>query len=70
MKTHETSFQVNDYGLDVAIEPLASFICAADRPADAWKSVMSAIERQVEQTNRAAKAGVANFLARPQQVAV
>ena len=43
------------------IEPLASYICAADRPKAALESVLAALVREVRQTNRAAIAHVTAF---------
>lgn len=61
---------VNQAGLDEALEPLASFICAADRPSEALETVLSALFSQVTETNRVAKAGIASFLNRRTQVVV
>jgi hypothetical protein len=36
------------------IEPLAGYICAADRPRAALASALSVLLQEVEQTNRAA----------------
>ena len=41
--------------LDRVIEPLASYICATERPGAALRSVVSALLRSVEETNRMAK---------------
>jgi hypothetical protein len=44
------------------IEPLASFISAADRPMAALMSAMAVLVSEVERTNRAAFAHVNSFL--------
>ena len=67
---HREFAHVRQAGLDEALEPLASYICAADRPADALETVLSALLSQVAETNRAATASVANFLNRRTQVLV
>jgi hypothetical protein len=36
------------------IEPLASYICAADRPRAALASALAVLVREIEQTNHAA----------------
>jgi len=41
--------------LERVIEPLASYICATERPGAALRSVVSALLRSVEETNLAAK---------------
>jgi hypothetical protein len=56
------SNRTNDSGLDGVIEPLASYICAAERPHAALKSALAALVRQVEQTNQIANARVAALL--------
>jgi hypothetical protein len=38
------------------IEPLASLICAADRPQAAFSAAVAVLLREVEQTNQAAAA--------------
>jgi hypothetical protein len=38
------------------IEPLASYICAADQPKAALASALAVLLREVEQTNQAATA--------------
>ena len=40
--------------LDRVVEPLASYICATERPSAALRSVVSALLRSVEETNRMA----------------
>lgn len=44
------------------VEPLASFISAADRPKAALMSAMAVLVSEVERTNRAAFAHVTSFL--------
>jgi hypothetical protein len=51
-------------GLKGVIEPLASYICAADRPRAALLSVYRALLSEVEQTNRAAQAHFGTSLQR------
>ncbi len=46
-------------GLDQVLEPLASFICAADRPKAVLSRVFAALLNEVEQTNRLARSQVA-----------
>jgi hypothetical protein len=41
--------------IDRVIEPLASYICATERPGAALRSVVSALLRSVEETNRTAR---------------
>ena len=40
--------------LEQMIEPLASYICATERPKTALHSALAVLFREVEQTNRAA----------------
>jgi hypothetical protein len=69
MKTlHTNANRSNDDDLERVLEPLASYICATDRPRAALKVAVAALFQQVEQTNRAASARVAALLER--QVAV
>jgi hypothetical protein len=42
--------------LERVIEPLASYICAADQPRAALLSALAVLFSEVEQTNRAASA--------------
>jgi len=46
--------------LERVIEPLASYICAADQPRAALLSALAVLFTEVEQTNRAA---IAHFTA-------
>ena len=48
-------------GLDDVIEPLADFICAADRPSAALKSALATLTHRIEQTNSLARARIARF---------
>jgi hypothetical protein len=41
--------------LDQVVEPLANYICATERPNAALRSVLTALLRSVEETNRLAK---------------
>jgi hypothetical protein len=43
-------------GLQRVIEPLASYICAADHPRAALRSILRALCSEVEETNRTALA--------------
>jgi hypothetical protein len=47
--------------LQRVIEPLASYICAADRPRAALQSALAALLSEVAQTNRAANVHVNLF---------
>jgi hypothetical protein len=42
--------------LDRVLEPLASYICAADHPRSILRSVLTALVQSVEETNRTAAA--------------
>jgi len=42
--------------LERVVEPLASYICAADEPKTALMSALAVLFREVEATNRAANA--------------
>jgi hypothetical protein len=50
-----------DSELERVIEPLASYICAADQPRAILNSVLALLRSEVEQTNRTASAQVAVF---------
>jgi hypothetical protein len=56
------SSRTNKHTLERVIEPLASYICAAERPHAALKSALAALFREVEQTNSAARTRVAALL--------
>jgi hypothetical protein len=45
-----------DANLERVVEPLASFICATERPKAALASALAILFNEVEQTNRAASA--------------
>ena len=60
--THRTTSRTTDSDLERVIEPLASYICATERPAATLQSALAALFSQVEQTNRAAQVRVAAFL--------
>jgi hypothetical protein len=47
--------------LERVVEPLASFICATDRPRAALASALAILLNEVEQTNRAASAHFATI---------
>ena len=47
--------------LQQVIEPLANYICAADRPRTALISALAVLFSEVEQTNRAANAHVDTY---------
>lgn len=48
--------------LQQVIEPLASYICATERPRASLRLALAALANQIEQTNRSATAQVAAFL--------
>ena len=41
--------------LEQVVEPLANYICATEQPGAALRTVLSALLRSVEETNRLAK---------------
>ena len=47
--------------LERVIEPLASYLCASDRPRTALLSALEFLFSEVAQTNRAASAHVTSF---------
>ena len=47
--------------LERMIEPLASYICATERPQSALRSALAALFREVEANNRTATAHFRNF---------
>jgi hypothetical protein len=53
-----------DIELERVIEPLASYICATERPQAALKVALDLLFSEVEQTNQAASARVAAILER------
>jgi hypothetical protein len=52
----------NEAHLEGVIEPLASYICATDRPQATLKLALALLMREVELTNRAARARVVALL--------
>jgi hypothetical protein len=50
-----------DANLERVVEPLASFICATDRPRAALATALAILFSEVEQTNRAANAHFATI---------
>ena len=55
--TQTPAFDVNPI-----VEPLASFICAAEEPVTVLKLAIAALYRQIEQTNRTANAHLETLL--------
>lgn len=53
------SHRSDECGLDHIVEPLASFICAAEHPSTALQTVLSSLLRQVKQTNQDARTRLA-----------
>jgi hypothetical protein len=51
----------SEIGLERVIEPLASYICAADQPRAALRSALAVLFSEVCQTNRAANSHLATF---------
>jgi hypothetical protein len=51
----------NQSELDQVIEPLASYICAAEQPKAALLSALAALVSTVKETNKVAKAHFRNF---------
>ena len=47
--------------LERVIEPLASYICAADHPKAVLRRALAVLYSEVEHTNRSAHAGLAAF---------
>lgn len=62
MKPAPQSPSVSNPKLENTLEPLANYICAADRPVDVLEAIWSALLKQVAETNRTAKLGIAHFL--------
>lgn len=48
--------------LEQAVEPLASYICASDKPSTALFFVLAALRRQVNSTNELAAVQYRRFL--------
>ena len=51
-----TAVRPADHAINNVLEPLVSYICAAERPRAALLTVYKALLAEVEQTNRAARA--------------
>jgi hypothetical protein len=58
MNAQYLQFDLPTEGLKGVIEPLVSYICAAERPRTALLSALKTLCREVEQTNRTALAHV------------
>jgi len=58
---HARPIGISESDLERVIEPLASYLCASDRPQAALKFAMTVLLREVRETNRAARARVAAF---------
>jgi hypothetical protein len=54
MNTNIQSNRTSNHDLTHVIEPLASYICAADQPREALLSALAVLFDEVEGTNRAA----------------
>ncbi len=48
--------RTSDRNLEKAVEPLANYICAADRPREALRTALAALFNEVQETNQAARA--------------
>jgi hypothetical protein len=55
IKINRASGLATESDLERVVEPLASFICATDRPRAALISAMALLCSEVEQTNKAAR---------------
>jgi len=53
--------RASDRDLERVVEPLASYVCAADQPRAALISALEYLFSEVAQTNRAATAHVTTF---------
>ena len=56
IKINRASRTAAESDLERVVEPLASFICATERPKAALRSALAMLFSEVEQTNRAASA--------------
>ena len=56
IKINRASQRSRESDLERVVEPLASFICATDRPRAALLSAVAILFSEVEQTNQAALA--------------
>jgi hypothetical protein len=54
-KINRTLGGAADDNLERVVEPLASFICATERPRAALASALAILMSEIEQTNRAAR---------------
>ncbi len=54
-KINRATHWTPESNLERVVEPLASFICATERPGAALMSALAILFNEVEQTNRAAK---------------
>jgi hypothetical protein len=54
-KINRAKGRAADDNLERVVEPLASFICATERPRAALASALAILFSEVEQTNRAAR---------------
>ena len=61
MTTNSHRLQPADRDLARVIEPLASYICAAEQPRSALASALAVLLREVEQTNHVALAHCGAF---------
>ena len=52
--THCEAPQQPNFNINPLIEPLASFICAAEQPTLVLKLALAALYQEIEQTNRTA----------------
>ncbi len=55
IKINRTTQWAPESNLERMVEPLASFICATERPRAALMSALAMLFNEVEQTNRAAQ---------------
>jgi hypothetical protein len=58
----QTSNRELDGELQRVIEPLASYICATERPRKSLRLALAALYAQIDQTNRTARSHAAAFL--------
>ena len=61
--TQKTANRFNDNDLQQIIEPLASYLCAAEQPQAALNAALVSLFREMEQINRCADAEVACLVA-------
>lgn len=62
--TKSNASQTPAFDVHPIVEPLASFICAAEQPVIALKLAIAALYKQIEQTNRTADAHLETLLER------